>query len=132
MNEEKKMILEKLRDGKISVEEAEKLLQIPEKNPPKPVARSKPESVHVRITQDDKIVEDIRIPFSLAKIWLKFGKNAVSLARKYGIDEETVKLLETIDVDELVAAMNMGDISLPYTVITATTEKGEQIAAVIE
>jgi len=76
MSEEKRIILEMVKEGKISVEEAEQLLE--KANPGEsfddaPVAK-KPNSkkfLRIRVTEDDQVKANIKIPIALAKVGLK-------------------------------------------------------------
>jgi len=76
MSEEKRIILEMVKEGKISVEEAEQLLD--KANPSESVNDTagikKPDSkkfIRVRVTEEDKVKANIKIPIGLAKVGLK-------------------------------------------------------------
>ena len=75
MSEEKRIILEMVKEGKISVEEAEQLLD--KASPGESVDNAgtkKPDSkkfIRVRVTEEDKVKANIKIPIGLAKVGLK-------------------------------------------------------------
>ena len=75
MSEEKRIILEMLKEGKISVEEAEQLLE--KANPGESFGdtsqNKKPNSkkfLRVRVTEEDKVKANINIPIALAEVGL--------------------------------------------------------------
>jgi hypothetical protein len=125
MSEETRKILEMLREGKLSVEEAEKLLQtvtpgsaVAEEAPPSRGGKKylriqvdpKPESV-----EQDKV--NIRVPMKLIRAGMKLAaflpgnaKTQVSDAlREKGIDADLSKLTAS-DIEELVA--NLDDLTV--------------------
>jgi DUF4097 and DUF4098 domain-containing protein YvlB len=75
MSEEKRMILEMLKEGKISVEEAEQLLEKlnnGESLNDRP-RNKKPNSkkfLRVRVTEEDKVKANVNIPIALAEVGL--------------------------------------------------------------
>jgi hypothetical protein len=77
MSEEKRIILEMVKDGKISVDEAEQLLE--KANPVGSMddthVAKKPNSkkfLRIRVTEEDEVKVNIKIPMALAKVGLKF------------------------------------------------------------
>lgn len=77
MSEEKRIILEMVKDGKISVDEAEQLLE--KANPGETIDDSvvakKPTNkkfLRIRVTEEDKEKVNIKIPMALATVGLKF------------------------------------------------------------
>jgi len=108
MSEEKKIILEMLREGKISVEEAEQLL---EKSSPgdsiddKPKIK-KPNSkrfLRVRVTEEDKVKANVNIPIALAEVGLNLiPKSKLMVDGKQINMDEILKLIEEGTEGELV------------------------------
>ena len=102
MSEEKRLILEMVKEGKISVEEAEQLLE--KANPGEPIDDTtgvkKPDSkkfLRVRVTEEDKVKANIKIPIGLAKVGLKI------------IPKEKLTVNgEQIDVDEILRMIKEG------------------------
>jgi len=77
MSEEKRMILEMLKDGKISVDEAEQLLEKaqPGESIGDTEVAKKPRNkkfLRIRVTEEDQEKVNIKIPMALAKVGLKF------------------------------------------------------------
>ncbi|HKJ31057.1 MAG TPA: hypothetical protein VKA34_04475 [Balneolales bacterium] len=77
MSEEKRIILEMVKDGKISVDEAEQLLDKaePGESIDDTEVAKKPRSrkfLRIRVTEEDQEKVNIKIPMALAKVGLKF------------------------------------------------------------
>ena len=102
MSEEKRLILEMVKEGKISVEEAEQLLE--KANPGESIddtTRVKKQDskkfLRVRVTEEDKVKANIKIPIGLAKVGLKI------------IPKEKLTVNgEQIDVDEILRMIKEG------------------------
>lgn len=108
MSEEKKIILEMLREGKISVEEAEQLLE--KSNPgdsidDKPKIK-KPNSkrfLRVRVTEEDKVKANVNIPIALAEVGLNLIPKAKLMVDGKQINmDQILKLIEEGTEGELV------------------------------
>lgn len=108
MSEEKKIILEMLREGKISVEEAEQLLE--KANPSesfddKPKIK-KPNSkrfLRVRVTEEDKVKANVNIPIALAEVGLNLIPKSKLMVDGKKIDmDQILKLIEEGTEGELV------------------------------
>lgn len=140
MIEERKMILNMLSEGSITVEEAEKLLEtIPDENSNTPTITGaiQPQRIVILVTDGERTKVNMRIPFSLVKMGLKLGKASMALGAKYSSDDESGKqimeLLKDIDIDEVINSINDGDVSLPYVMVDVEdNEKGETIQIILE
>ena len=142
MNEERRMILEMVRDGSISIEEAERLMSaIGEEQEAlalRPVgAGRQPKRIRVQATEKGNTVVNVRIPFPVVKVALKLGKAGALFGAKYGAkNEEEAKILayvNEIDIDELLESLSDGEITLPYTLVEATErEDGTHVEVILE
>ena len=102
MSEEKKLILEMVKDGKISVEEAEQLLE--KANPGETIddtsgikKQDSKKFLRIRVTEEDKVKANIKIPIGLAKVGLKI------------IPKEKLTVNgEHIDADEILRMIKEG------------------------
>ena len=108
MSEEKRIILEMLKEGKISVEEAEQLLE--KANPgesydDKPKVK-KPNSkrfLRVRVTEEDKVKANVNIPIALAEVGLNLiPKSKLMVDGKQINMDQILKLIEEGTEGELV------------------------------
>lgn len=136
MTEERRMILEMLRDGAIDVDEAERLLAaIPDnEKTDKGMVRYDgagravdPKRIRVRVDEGGKTKLNLRVPFSLVRAGLKIAQ---VVGPKYS---EEAKALEEIDIDEILDSLSTGEITLPYTIMDADDEEeGEHVEIVIE
>lgn len=98
MNEEKKQILQMLADGKVSVDEAMRLLDAvmarqPAEGPAAPPKAGK--MLRVRIDDEGKTKVNVNIPLALAKVALKFIPKD---ARKELLDQD-------INIDEIISSI---------------------------
>jgi DUF4097 and DUF4098 domain-containing protein YvlB len=107
MSEEKKMILEMLKEGKISVDEAEQLLE--KANPGETIEnkpKKKPNSkrfLRVRVTEEDKVKANVNIPIALAEVGLNLvPKDKLKVDGKQINMDEILKLIEEGTEGELV------------------------------
>ncbi|MFV0399814.1 MAG: SHOCT-like domain-containing protein [Oscillospiraceae bacterium] len=134
MLEERKMILEMLAGGDITVEEAERLLgALGEDNTPPgspiPAAEGgvKPKRLVVLVKKDDIVKTNVRIPFTLVRFGLKMGA-------KYGGDNDEVNnTLRDLDVDEILRELENGEITLPYKMVDVQDEeKNETVEVILE
>lgn len=148
MSEERRMILQMLKDGTVSVEEAERLLEaIPTEDAPPPKERSlaptaqpvplAPRRLVVLVTEGNTTKVNVKIPFSLVRAGLKLGKSFSSVAAKAAFttpeDAAILEMLRDIDVDELLSSINDGEITLPYTMVDVSDEqKGEYVQLILE
>ncbi|MDL2226012.1 hypothetical protein LJC20_07490 [Eubacteriales bacterium OttesenSCG-928-M02] len=138
MKEERKMILEMVKEGTISIEEAERLLQAAEKGAEvglnstlstvpatsAPVSQSgglRPKRLTVLVTENGKNKVNVKVPFSLVRAGLKFGKSIGAIGLKSGGSKEeeaaVMEMLQSIDIDEILRSLEEGDITLPYTIV---------------
>ena len=108
MSEEKRMILEMVKEGKISVEEAEQLLE--KANPGESLAGTprvkKPNSkrfLRVRVTEEDKVKANVNIPIALAEVGLNLiPKDKLKVDGKQINMDQILKLIEEGTEGELV------------------------------
>lgn len=146
VKEERKMILNLLKDGKIDVDEAERLLtalSIPAADAPVAdgiAEQSKtqlqaPKRVKINVMENGKMKVNLRLPLSLLKLGLKLGKSSGyvgSKLRQYESEEDVMNILQTIDVDEIVQNVSDGIITLPCTLIDGSFRLGEYVKVVLE
>jgi hypothetical protein len=108
MNEEKRIILEMIKEGKISVEEAEELLD--KANPSESTDTTsrikKPNSkkfLRVRVTEEDKVKANVNIPIALAEVGLNLiPKDKLKVDGKQINMDQILKLIEEGTEGELV------------------------------
>ncbi|MEM1485060.1 hypothetical protein V6615_09290 [Oscillospiraceae bacterium PP1C4] len=137
MNEERRMILEMLQNGTITVEEAERLMEaLKTKNEITPFTSVKgvsPKRILVHVTENGKTKVNVRIPFSLVRVGLKLGQSFSSLGAKYSVDYSAeAELIKSIDIDEVLDSLSSGEISLPYTMVDVDDEKNQHVQIIME
>jgi hypothetical protein len=108
MNEEKRKILEMVKDGKVTFEEAEQLLDKLNLNESsEKVAKiKKPNSkkfLRVRVTEEDKVKANVNIPIALAEVGLNLiPKSKLKVDGKQINMDQILKLIEEGTEGELV------------------------------
>ena len=108
MSEEKRMILEMIKDGKISIEEAEELLEKanPNESSDSNAQSKKPNSkkfLRVRVTEEDKVKANVNIPIALAEVGLNLiPKEKLIVDGKQINMDQILKLIEEGTEGELV------------------------------
>ena len=142
MNEERKMILEMVKDGTVTVEEGEQLLSAmaaeeKESSGALEVYKEKkisPKRIFVLVTENGRPKVNVKVPFSLIRVGLKLGQSFGSMS--YVNDEagkQALEALRQIDIDELLDSIADGDVTLPYTMVDMDDlEKGEHVKVVLE
>ena len=107
MSEEKRIILEMVKEGKISVEEAEQLLEKANLGESFDyTSRNKPNSkkfLRVRVTEEDKVIANVNIPIALAEVGLNLiPKKKLRVDGKQINMDQILQLIEEGTEGELV------------------------------
>jgi hypothetical protein len=132
MNEERKMILQMLKDGEISIDEAERLLDaVPDDG-------LAPKRISIKVSEGEKVKINLKIPFSLMRTAIKLGKTAgfigaMSTKSMQGdMSDEIMDTIKAIDPDEIISGLTEGVISLPHTIVDVDDEMGQNVVIVLE
>ncbi len=108
MSEEKRIILEMVKEGKISVEEAEQLLEkaTPGETTDDTTGIKKSDSkkfLRIRVTEEDKVKANIKIPIGLAKVGLKIiPKEKLTVNGEHIDADEILKMIKEGTEGEVV------------------------------
>ena len=147
MNEERKMILQMLKDGEISVEEAERLIEAVSDERPhtetpysgKALHGPHPKRISVLVTEHGKTKVNVKVPFSLVRTALKLGKtagliSAITTKSTHGdMVAEIMDAIKDIDPDEILNSLSEGAIDLPYTIVDVDDDvEGQQVKVTLE
>jgi len=143
MNEERKMILQMLKDGEISVDEAERLIDAVSKESADaessgPDNESIPKRISIKITEGEKSKLNLKVPFSLLRTALKLGKTAgfIGVVGSKGlqgdISEEIMATIKAIDPEEILNSLGEGAISLPHTIVDMNDDTGQNVIILLE
>lgn len=117
MNKERKIILEMMKNGTITLEEAEELLDAAENSHNNAGAAEvkrqdvKPKRIRVAVEENGKQIVNIKLPFGLIRTGLNIAQK---IGPKYAKEAE---VLNDINVDEILAGLSSGEITLPYTIV---------------
>lgn len=134
MNEERKMILQMVSEGTITVEEAEQLLEaLSASEEAKPNRGGKdtaggvyPKIFQVHVTEGGRVKFDIRLPFSIMRTGLKLGRSFGFHAGYYGADEAVFDAVRSLDIEEILENIRTGATQLPYVVLDADLSDHDQ------
>ena len=144
MNEEMKMILEMVSEGKISVEEAQKLIAaLPSEagdDGSPAICRAKggvsPKNISILVAENGKTKVNVKVPFFLVRAGLKLGRSLGSISAKHCRNPEKAKVFEIlneIDIDEMLAGIDDGEATLPITIVDADdANTGETVKIMIQ
>jgi len=131
-----------LKDGDISVEEAERLLEaIPAGEDDGGSANNAlvsapgiaPKRISVLVKEQGKTKVNVKVPFSLVRVGLKLGKAFGAAGGRHMKEEEAaaMELLANLDIDELLDSLDDGEITLPYTIVDVNDEEKDQMVEII-
>ena len=141
MNDERKMILEMVSKGEVSVDEGEKLLNaLNESEESLAVSELKSgvkaKRIVIAVERDGKKTVNLRVPVALIKSALKLGKAGMAFSTQWGekdVDAEKVMaFIDEIDMDEIMDGLNDGDTTLPYTIIDAYDDENQHVTIILE
>ncbi|MDR0904957.1 MAG: hypothetical protein LBN00_02075 [Oscillospiraceae bacterium] len=138
MSEERKMILEMLKNGELTVADAERLLDaVGETDDSTEISTStrrhkgaKPKRLVIQAYENGKRVINLRIPFSLVGIGIKLGAK-FSAGKTMTVDGVETSIMEGIDLEEILSELDYGEITLPYTLVDVDDEN-DKVLIVLE
>ncbi|HHY61391.1 MAG: hypothetical protein WBL79_06955 [Bacillota bacterium] len=95
MDQERKQVLEMVRDGKLTVDEAQQILDAmtyeEERARPAASSRRNPRFLRIRVKDEDGSKVNLNIPISLAKVmWRFIPREAMNELSNQNIDIETI------------------------------------------
>ncbi len=96
---------------------------------PKP---AKPKGIRIQVTENGVLTANVRIPYFIAKIGLKFGQTADNSKKKKSAEDE-LERLKAVDMDAVLEALGNGEISLPCLLVEVDEpDKNEHITITLE
>ena len=108
MSEERKRILKMVENGKIDVEEAEKLLQSLNSKTEKNVKENNVKFIKINVEEDGEEKVNISVPIALAKSILKF----IPKSAKESLEENEVEVSKIIEaIENLEAPSTIVDVN---------------------
>ena len=122
MEAEKSQIHEMVRDGKLTVEEAQKIMDAMEQEDegmPPATATKPPRFLRVRVKDEDGSKVNVSVPISLVRVLWKF------------IPRDAMRELEghNIDIDAILAAVNEG---AQGNLVDVEDEDGTKVEIIVE
>ena len=121
MEAEKRQILEMVRDGKLSVEEAQRIMDAMEQETKALLRQLRPcpQVLRVRVKDEDGAKVNVSVPISLVRVLWRF------------IPRDAMRELEAhnIDMDAILAAVNEG---AQGSLVDVEDEDGAKVEIVVE
>ncbi len=122
MEAEKKQILEMVRDGKLTVEEAQKIMEAMDQgdeDATPATATRPPRLLRIRVKDEDGAKVNVSVPISLVRVLWRF------------IPKDAMRELEAhnIDMDAILAAVNEG---AQGSLVDVEDEDGAKVEIVVE
>ena len=122
MEAEKKQILEMVRDGKLTVEEAQKIIEAMDQGDEEATpatATRPPRLLRIRLKDEDGARVNVSVPLSLVRVLWKF------------IPRDAMRELEghNIDVDSILVAVNEG---AQGVLVDVEDEDGTKVEIIVE
>ena len=131
MTNERRTILEMLRDRIITVEEAEQLLDVLQDTAQaKHSAGVAPRHVVITVLEGGFVRSNVRLPLTFVRTGLRLGKGIASISGRLDISHEFLEVMETlrgVDFDELLTSVSAGIIALPYLLAEIDDENGKHM-----
>ncbi|MDR0861948.1 MAG: hypothetical protein LBN30_04125 [Oscillospiraceae bacterium] len=136
MTEERRIILEMLKNGEVTVDDAAQLLDAvgetgdnaADSAPTYKGAKPKRLVIQQFVGEERKI--NMRLPFALVKLGLKLGAK-FSAGKTLTIDGVEASIMEDIDLKQLISELDNGEIALPHTIMDVKDD-AESVLIVIE
>ena len=141
MDEERRMILEMVGKGEVTVDEGERLLtaliESDKKLPDASLTEGvKAKRITIIVDKDGKKMVNLRVPVALIRPALKLGKAGMAFSSQWSdkdVDKEKIMaLVDEIDLDEILDSLNDGDVTLPYTIIDVDDDEGQHVQITLE
>ena len=122
MEAEKRQILEMVRDGKLTVEEAQKIMEAMDhgdEDAAPATATRPPRLLRIRVKDEDGAKVNVSVPISLVRVLWRF------------IPKDAMRELEAhnIDMDAILAAVNEG---AQGSLVDVEDEDGAKVEIVVE
>jgi hypothetical protein len=92
----------------------------------------KPKNIVIQVTEQGKLKTNVRVPFFMVKMGLKFGQMAANV-KKTDKHEKELEMLKDIDMDVILEALSSGEISLPCVLVDVEElDKNQHVKIMLE
>ena len=138
INEETRTIFDMLKNGSITVEEAESLFEAvnTENAGARDTARGvgiMPAKLRVNVIERGANKVNVSLPFGMVRYALRVGKNLGGVFGRFSGDVDIGAILREIDIDEIMASLEAGENELPLTIVDVDVpEEGVNVRVVLE
>lgn len=76
----------------------------------------KPRGIRIEVTENGILTSNVRMPYFIVKMGLKFGQMA-DHSKKKGNAEDELMRLKDVDMDAILEALSNGELSLPCLLV---------------
>jgi len=141
VNEETRTIFDMLKNGAITVEEAEKLFEavstedISAHDDGRAIKTPGIMPVKLRVNVIERGISKVNIslPFGIVRYALRVSKNIGGLFGRFSNDMDIGSILHEIDIDEIMESLEAGENELPLTIVDVDVpEDGVTVRVILE
>lgn len=92
----------------------------------------KPKGIRIEVTENGVLTANVRVPYFIVKMGLKFGP-AADHSKKRGSAEDELERLKDMDMDAIFEALNSGELTLPCLLVEVDEpDKNEHVKITLE
>ncbi len=92
----------------------------------------RPKGIRIEVTENGVLTANVRVPYFIVKIGLKFGQMADSSKKKGSVEDE-LERLKDIDMEGILEALGNGELTLPCLLVEADEpDKNEHVKITLE
>ncbi len=92
----------------------------------------KPKGIRIEVTENGVLTANVRMPYFIVKMGLKFGQMAHHSKKKRSAEDE-LERLKDIDFDAIFEELNSGELTLPCLLVEVDEpDKNEHVKITLE
>ncbi|RCX23738.1 hypothetical protein DFP94_1011340 [Fontibacillus phaseoli] len=92
----------------------------------------KPKGIRIEVTENDVMTANVRVPYFVVKMGLKFGQMADNSKKKGGANNE-LERLKDVDMDAILESLGSGELTLPYLLVEVDEpDKNQHVKITLE
>ncbi|KOA20344.1 hypothetical protein CLHOM_12560 [Clostridium homopropionicum DSM 5847] len=93
----------------------------------------KPKGIRIEITENGVLTTNVRVPYFVVKMGMKFGQMAADSSKKKGSVEDELERLKDVDMDAIFEALNSGELTLPCLLVEVDEpDKNQHVKITLE
>lgn len=92
----------------------------------------KPKGIRIEVIENGVLTANVRVPYFIVKMGLKFGQMADHSTKRGGAENE-LERLKDIDMDAILEALSNGELTLPCLLVEVDEpDKNEHVKITLE